>query len=206
MKFIYSFQILIHSDPPGACHKLVKCILYCTFIYFLFSVVCAYLHNVHGLHPSSVLHLFSCMLNTSFVMATLIIFCNSSVASSYLQKNILCTWGCICTLGCVHTGNLLPTGKLKVLLETPQPTSGYISTAMFEDMFVTMLGNMLALRGNLVRPSTLDLCRLTAVVVGVGLCVSAHISPQHYLIHTRATNISPNSFTNMSSTICCWTT
>lgn len=36
--------------------------------------------------------------------------------------------------------------------------------------------------------------------------MSAHISQQYYLIHTRDTNILPNSFTNVSSTIYRWTT
>lgn len=32
-----------------------------------------------------------------------------------------------------------------------------------------------------------------------GKCVSAQVPPQHYLVHTRTTNISPNNFTNKSS-------
>ena len=53
---------------------------------------------------------------------------------------------------------MLPTEKLRAITDiTLQTTSEYTSTIKLGDVFVTMLRNMLIIRGNMMGPSTL--CR-----------------------------------------------
>ena len=55
---------------------------------------------------------------------------------------------------------MLPTHKLRAITDiTLQTTFGYTSTIKLRNMFVTMLANMLIIRGDMMGPSTLDLGR-----------------------------------------------